>query len=513
LAICSQDENRNLFQLFESFILRRIIKRMNKLFGLRASKGTGLIAICFLLLSLSPDLRAQGPKIQYYYNPQTELSWAQCHIYQQGGSRQKIPFLPVISANYFHAPLGTENYGKDVAVDGLLVFIGNGIAVENVWNSYAGRRADDTPGNIDVSGKIVMFCYDFSDAVEEKLGAECPLTQRIAEAASRKASAVVLFSAGQEYPFLTVSYKKASDVPDIPVITVTKNSALNILASAGLDGDSFLKDWEESKKPPPSQELISRLTLGITGNFDKAETENFLFRYLKESIPGQQMDELASINEKALAFLKRIFQQEKDLKWQKLSVVYFRDFDSKIFYTHHWGFGWATGEGTFMVHQGGRPSFPLAVHENAHILTRLNWGDSSSFLSEGVGRYTEALAQDKDQNDRQTIEFMKQNKLFRLKEMLMFDIGHPGLETEIGYPAAGSFVGFLIETYGLKNFKEAFILEGRSSDQKEKEESWPKVFGKSIQDLEREWLNWLARTHKADDRSVQAYLGKISEEK
>ena len=59
-----------------------------------------------------------------------------------------------------HAPAGINNYSQNVNVDNSIVFVGNGIVKENVWNSYIG-----TLGEIDVEGKFVMFCYDFPTAI------------------------------------------------------------------------------------------------------------------------------------------------------------------------------------------------------------------------------------------------------------------------------------------------------------------------------------------------------------
>jgi len=465
-------------------------------------------AIGGLFLALGAGLPAQGPKASYYYNPQTELSWGRCAIYLEGGSRQRIPFLPVIGAGFERAPLGTQNYSHDIAVDGPLVLIGNGISDGTEEDSYKGRRLDWSLGDIDVSGKIVFFGYDFQGGREKTVGARFPLAARIARAAAKKASAVILFSSTQEYPFLSVGFKDRSEIPDIPVITISRNSALDLLNSAGLDGPGLFKDWEESGTPPPSQELITRLALSIKGNFEKAETENFRFQFLPGSLPRGQMNELARINEKSVAFLLGLFGPDRGLKWSKLFTVYFRDFDSKVFYTHHWGSGLASGEGTFLVQKSPAPNYPLAVHENAHILIGRNWGDSSSFLAEGLGRYAEALAGDKDMNHRETIEFVKRGELFPLSEMLNFAIGQPGLKTDVGYPAAGSFVGFFNERYGLNTLKECYVLENRSPEQKSKEDTWQKAVGKTIHDLENEWLTWLAETHKPEAPIIRAYLQK-----
>jgi hypothetical protein len=97
-------------------------------------------------------------------------------------------FHPVVSFKFHRAPLGINNYSKDVLVEGPVVFLGNGIAKENVWNSYRGGRRDYTSGDIDVSGKIILFCYDFPDKIKEQLKEEIPLSKRISEAASRNAN-------------------------------------------------------------------------------------------------------------------------------------------------------------------------------------------------------------------------------------------------------------------------------------------------------------------------------------
>ncbi len=364
--------------------------------------------------------------MSYYYNPATELSFASCYLYQQGGSQQKIPFLPVISRSFQRSPLGIDNYNKDVNVEAPIVFIGNGIVKENVWNSYMGRRFDYTQGEIDVTGKVMMFCYDFPDSIEAQLKEEIPLEARISEAASRKASAVIIFSYKTEYPFLYAIYNNETDTPDIQVITITKDSAINILYSSGYDGKEVIKNWEESGKPL-SGELITRLSLKIKGNFDKVETDNFLIRFRKVFISKDEIDQIAQINEKSIQFLFDIFKEEKELNWEKQLTVYFRDFDSKVFYTHHWGAGLAHNEGVFSIFRKSKRDFGLAVHENTHILTYLNWSDdSTSFLNEGIAKYTEALATEKDKNHLATIKYLKEGNLFPLEEMVHFNIGFPG---------------------------------------------------------------------------------------
>lgn len=445
-----------------------------------------ILSIFFLVGQAWP----QGPLVSYYYNQATELAWAQCYVYQEGGSRQKISFLPVVSRQFQRCPLGTDNYSKDIDIDGALVFISNGIVKEGVWNSYGGRKSGFISGDIEFAWSIVMFCYDFPDKIERQFAKEFPLTKRISEAA------VVLFSNSEPYPFLYASYENAPDIPSIPVITISKSSALDVLSSAGLDGEKLFKEWEQSGQPPESRDLISKLHLKIKGNFEKIETANFNIHFRSEVLPAQEMQALAQTNEKAVTFLFDSFKEDKDLKWQKEFIVYFCDYDSKLFYTHHRGMGLSSDEGIFSVQKGGAPQFGLAVHENMHTLTSLNWGGTSSFLSEGIAKHAEALATNKDDNHLQSTKYMKEGKLYPLEEMLEFNIGSGGLQTQVGYPAAGSFVGFLIEAYGLIAFKKVYALESRPTEEKEKENSWGKAYGKSLQVLEKEWHQWLSKQYE-----------------
>ena len=457
---------------------------------------------------------AQGPRPAYYYNPSLELSWARCSVYQSGGSSAKIPFLPVASVKHARAPLGIQNYTRDVAIDAPIVSVGNGIVKEGRWNSYSGRRKDYTFGEVDVVGKVVMFCYDFADSIEKQLGQEFPVTRRIADAASRKPAGIVLFSYQEEHPFLTVSYSSESDIPNIPAITISKSSAAMILHSAGEDAEAFFKEWKESGKPPGSRELICRMKLDMKGNFEKVETLSFLVRFRKGEVPRREMEQAARVNEKAVGFLLGLLKEDKTLVWKKSLSVYFSGYDSKLFYTHHWGRGLADLEGTFMVHDGAVPDYGLAVHENTHLLVQRCWTErTTSFMAEGLAKYTEAAATDKEKNHKEVVKFLKEGTLFPLEQMVTFLIGAGGPRTLVGYPASGSFAGFFIDTYGVRSFKEAYLLEARHLEEKEKESTWKRVCGKSVQEVEREWLSWIAREYQVDAKYIENHLKKVRKEK
>jgi len=141
-----------LITLFEV----RVFWRIEMIFLIPKSFLRLVIIILFSALSLF----AQDPSPKYYYKPSTELSWAQYYMYMDGGSKQKTPFL-LVTDYRLRGPSDTEGYTKDVDIDAPVVLIGNGIVKENRWNSYYGIRLDYTNGDIDVTGKIILFCYDF----------------------------------------------------------------------------------------------------------------------------------------------------------------------------------------------------------------------------------------------------------------------------------------------------------------------------------------------------------------
>jgi hypothetical protein len=456
--------------------------------GLKVIKLAFLAVVVFLSF-----VRAQGPGVAYYYHPETELPWAECFIYHKGGSKQKIPFFSVVNQKYHWAPMGTAKYSKDVDVDARLVFIGNGIVKENEWNCYEGRTLMYSQGEINVSGKAVVFCPDLPDEVSKKPKDEWIIEDRISEAQRRKAAAVVIFSYKDKYPFFNVNrFKREENIPDIPVISITRESFQNILISAGENPENIFEEMEKTGKPPQALELLTQMRLRIEGKFQKIDKEHFILHYREGEISSEQVDNIAGTNNDSVQFLIDFFKKHGEtMTWKKQFIVYFSWFDSKLFYTHHWGAGLADDAAICSVYLGGGSNYRLAVHENTHSITYQNWPESSSFLSEGIAKCTEALATDREKNHRSVLEFIKENELFPLSELVNHEIGKTGKKTVVGYPAAGSFVEFLIESYGMKKFKTVYGLEGRPAAEKAEDESWDRIYGKSLKDLEKEWLDWL----------------------
>ena len=409
-----------------------------------------------LVWLLAPAVLAQGPNLSYLTDPGTELSFAECHLYMDGGSRHKISFLPVVNSK--GAPCGTERYTRNVRLKAPIAFAGNGVGPE----AY---------GAMDVAGTFVLLSYDFPD------GQKASLEDRVREAASRQAAGVVLFSMREEHPFPRFAETAPGRIPEIPVIAINRHDAGLILAAAGRDAQQVFKSWEASGKSS-AEILIAKLELRLDSRFDVMDTGSFTFAFEPRGIARDAATALADISEKAVRFDLELFRDAAP-QWKKTFAAYFADFDSKVFFLHHWGRGLSGDAGIFMVYDGKTPDFGLAAHENAHTLIRQIWGGSSSFLTEGLGTYAEAMATDKNKSHRQTADNLRGGKLFPLDEMAKIQIGSDP-RTAVAYPAAGSFVQFLIARYSLAKLKMVYQGAALST-----------AYGKDLPELEREWLAFL----------------------
>lgn len=422
-----------------------------------------------------PSAWAQGPRLAFLTDPETELGFAACHIYFDGGSRRKIPFLPVVNAK--GAPCGSNRYSTDIRLRAPVVFVGDGIVRDQASDPYSG---------LDMAGKVVMLSYDFPDKAHPEAG-EVTLEQRVREAVDRKAEGVLLFSALNENPFPRYPESAIEKIPEIPIIAINKRNAAVILAGDGRNPEETFRDWENEGKFRPG-ELIVKLDLRIDSKFELIDTDSFTFAF-QPGIPHDKAEALHRTNERSIVFLLGLFQQD-DPRWTKTFTAYFSGFDAKLFYVHHWGYGLSSDAGTFMWFDGTVPDFGLAAHENAHTLISRNWGGSSSFLVEGIGKYAEAMATDKSANHRLTQANLKEGRLFPLSDMATIEIGRDP-RTDVAYPAAGSFVQFLVERYSLKKLKEIYQGVAKADDDAAAQASWPAVFDKSLGDLEAEWLAFL----------------------
>lgn len=450
------------------------------------------------VLAVAPVLRAQGPNVEYYYDPAVALPWAECSVGLAGGSRLSLPFLPMVTRG-IHAPVGTADYTTDVAVEAAMVFVGDGI-VNDDWDAY--RHAWSGYGEpIDVAGKAVVLCYDCPGSAGD-VASSSPAA-RVAVAAKRGAVAVVIFSVEKEAPFLLLDRDRVPD-PEIPVVSLSRRGAAALLAAAGVGDSKLLDRLAAGEAPPPSQELITRLRLTFDGAFERVETDHFVFAFRGSEIPRSEVAAAAEVHEASMSAIETILGSPGDRPLPRGTIVYFTGFDTKTFYTHHWGSGLATDGGVFLIWAGADLDPGLIAHENTHTFTGYAWGESSSFLAEGVARHVEAAVTDPGMNHEETRRRLAQGEVPPLDAMLPIDVGSDAL-TPVAYPAAGSFVGYLIDAYGLDALREVYRLEGRSAEEKAAVDTWTTALGKALPVVDREWREWLRQGEAHPHRGACAH--------
>jgi hypothetical protein len=403
--------------------------------------------------------KAQGPTLDYFFNKSTTLPWAKASIYFKSGSQQEIKFFPVNAPDI--CPFGVCNYTKDVNVEGKVTLLTE-LITEDQPNSF--------------ENQIVLYCFDRN--AEEKRW----LAKEISQIYKQGATAIILFSNKNEEPFIKIFEDNDLNQINIPIVATDKTNTESILQAAGYEIEEF---WQNLKKGklPSSKALICNFRLWIKGDFERIETPKLTVRYNNDLIKSESIREIVETNNRAQGFIYQLFEPiAPERKAQ--TVTYFSDYDEKLFYTSHWGKGFAYQGDVFSVFEQSIPTFELAVHEFTHTFFYKNWGGNMSFLSEGVAMYAEAMSIGSSKNNSKTIDYIKKGELLPLKDLVEIEIGEDSKYTQMGYYASGSFVEFLIDTYGQKKFLELWNLV----------RGWSKVYNKSLNELEKEWHRWLAKT-------------------
>lgn len=85
---------------------------------------------------------------------------------------------------------------------------------------------------------------------------------------------------------------------------------------------------------------------------------------------------------------------------------------------------------------------------------------------------------------------LNQGKLYYIKD-LIDNKNWKNVEPKIIYPEVGSFARFLINTYGWNKFKNIYQKISRLKKLEENLKIIEKRFGKSIENIEKDWKNYL----------------------
>ncbi|MFO7889001.1 MAG: peptidase MA family metallohydrolase [bacterium] len=146
--------------------------------------------------------------------------------------------------------------------------------------------------------------------------------------------------------------------------------------------------------------------------------------------------------------------------------------------------GWETNGSAFPKQNVACYVYSKAVkaatshHEITHIISINLWGNSQTWIKEGVAVYSDNCWHGYSLHGLCKY-LMKKHTLVPLKSLMTKFNSYNDLIT---YPQAGSFVKFLYENYGLETVKRIWKKGGHSI---------PAIIGKDLETLEQEWHNIL----------------------
>ena len=133
----------------------------------------------------------------------------------------------------------------------------------------------------------------------------------------------------------------------------------------------------------------------------------------------------------------------------------------------------------------------IGEHEDTHLLS-LPLGVATFLFSEGSAEFMSEKWDQKD-IDFWAKKYLKRDKLYSL-EFLIDNKNWNKINEAIVYPQAGSFIRYLVKTYGLEKFKEVYKNLSRNKTAKQNVKIIEKVYFKSMKELEENWKEHLENT-------------------
>jgi hypothetical protein len=227
------------------------------------------------------------------------------------------------------------------------------------------------------------------------------------------------------------------------------------------------------------------------------KSPHYIFHDLKNSLAHKEINKIIKIKERDY---KKIISFLKIKNSQKIKYFLYPDLKEKKKLMGSDDFGNAIWEECellndrlktkrFEIHvlYAAKIKF-IGEHEDTHLLS-LYWGLPPYLFSEGLCQFMEGKLFGKDV-DILSKRLIERNKIYSLK-FLLNDKNWDMVKEEIAYPQVGSFVRYLINTYGLEKFKKIYKKLPRNKAFREKIKIIENIYSKSIQELEKEWKRYL----------------------
>lgn len=272
-------------------------------------------------------------------------------------------------------------------------------------------------------------------------------------------------------------------------------------------GDTLL-EGQFIQIPTPGQEFPQRIWRfsTIDGDIKKGyplslEAGRFTLHYQPDTFPAQDPEALARLELIALSFLE-----------DRLGLTFPYPYDVYVAGTNFEspnlalrGRGTSVLFRTFFLHDGtGNPDdqLYLVTHELTHLVTWHSFGSpSSTMLSEGTAVYLgmEHITQ----SEHLPIEifcasYLQANSLPSISSLQTTYLGH--INDLQNYYAAGCFVKYLVDTYGIESLKLVYH-----------DGNYPSVYGKDLYTLESDWRVHLGTIEISETLNPAELVGAVND--
>lgn len=246
----------------------------------------------------------------------------------------------------------------------------------------------------------------------------------------------------------------------------------------------------------PSEEVSKKDR--ILAMMQNRTARHFDIYYKKDSTAERDIDKIIDERDSGYDEICRFLEREPDIR---ITLIFFEDMVSKINETGHIGAGMASGTNIVEVYNKKMHLDPF--HETTHILAK-SFGRPPAIFREGLATYmSERLGAPpliefgggESSLYERVRELRNNGDWIDLEELLTYtQIGPSWSRPQVAYPEAGAFVKFLIDTYGKEKFLQAYKTLSNSkigSVIKKNEGKLEKIYGLSIGDLEKQWIETL----------------------
>lgn len=229
-------------------------------------------------------------------------------------------------------------------------------------------------------------------------------------------------------------------------------------------------------------------------SFEKRAARHFDVYYKKGSSAERDIEKIANERDSGFEEICEFLGTNPDVR---ITLVFFEDGETKRKETGHQGNGMA--KGTLIVEVYNQEIQLDPFHETTHILAS-EIGHPPAIFNEGFATYMSKrlvtpFSEVQEDTSVSLYEKVKESKAegewIPLQELLTFtEIGPEWSKPQISYPEAGSFVKFLIDTYGKEKFLQAYkSLENSEEDavRQQNVKNLEQLYGKSLNALSQEW--------------------------